>query len=280
MLAAVLCLSSSRPARALEAVIDDFSDASALTEFVPDMNVLQDTLGSTVRNDTGLNKVIGGTRQLTLIATELDFPGLDYIVAGALLMPVNFFEYNSRDGADGSMELLYDANGSGLNTSLSFAQGIQVVIREADIASVALPGLDVTVTLVDNNMVSASQTQTITVPVTANAPLALNYAFSSFTGIDLDHIFSIEIALEPQRAGDLRLNLIGTFGTPLLETICDDGIDNNNNGLTDCQDPNCLSFPACHAEYAPTMSASGLLAAAAMLVLIAYVALRRGQARR
>ena len=273
MLAAVLFLSSARPVRAREAVIDNFTDATALTSFVPDANVLQDTLGSTVRNDTGLTKVIGGTRNLTLTATELDIPGLDYIVAGVELLPINFFEYDSRTGADGSMELLYDANGSGLNVSLGFAQGIQVIIREADIAAVEPPGMDVTVTLVDGNMVAASQTQTLTMPVTADAPLPLNFPFSDFAGIDPDNIFSISIVLKPQLAGDLRLNLLGTFGTPLLETICADGIDNNNNGLTDCQDPNCSSFPACRAEHAPSMSASGLLAG------IAAVTLRRGTSK-
>lgn len=279
VLAMFLALGGARPAVGAEAVIDDFTDATALTTFVPDMNVLQDSVGSTVRDDTGLMQVIGGTRSLTVEATFLLFPIADYIVAGVSLMPINFFEYNSRTGADGTTELLYDANGSGLNASLGFAQGIQVVILEADIAAVTMPGMDVTVTLTDGNMVSASQTQTVTMAVSPMTPLPLDFPFSGFAGIDPDNLFSVRIALDPQQAGDTRLSLLGTFGTPLLETICDDGIDNNNNGLTDCQDPDCVLFPGCARHPAPAMSPLGVLIAALGLSMVAWTALRRLRAR-
>lgn len=276
---AMLLLLGQRPARAAEAVVDDFTDATALTTFVPDENVLQDSIGSTTRNDTGLTDVIGGTRTLTVTATELDIPGLDYIVAGVSLLPVAFFEFNTRSGATGTTELLYDANGSGLNAMLGFAQGIQVVIREADIAAVTPPGMDVTLTLTDGNMVTVSQTQTVTMPVSAMAPLALDFPYSTFAGIDPDNLFSIRLFLAPQKAGDTRLNLLGTFGTPLLETICNDGIDNNNNGLTDCEDPDCRTFPACVRHPAPALSPAGGTAAAALLLLVAFAALRRSRSR-
>lgn len=271
----LLLAAGERPASAAEAVIDNFTDATALTTFVPDMNVLQDTIGSTVRDDTGLTQVIGGTRTLTVTATSLGFPGLDYIVAGVSLMPINFFEYNSRTGADGSTVLLYDANGSGLNAMLGFAQGLQVLIREADLAAVMMPGMDVTVTVTDGNMVTASQTQTVTMAVSAMAPLALDFPYSGFTGIDPNNIFSIQITLDPQEAGDTRLNLLGTFGTPINETICDDGIDNNNNGFTDCQDRDCILSPACETRRAPAMSPLGFGLAAAVLALVAHLAMRR-----
>ena len=278
-LAMLIAVSGARPAAAAEAVIDDFTDATALTTFVPDMNVLQDSIGATTRDDTALMAVIGGTRTLTVDASFLDFPGLDYVVAGVSLLPISFFEYNSRTGADGATELLYDANGSGLNAMLGFAQGIQVVIREADIAAVAMPGMDVTVTLTDGNMVTASQTQAVTLPVDPSSPLALDFPFAGFAGIDANNLFSVAVRLDPQLAGDTRLNLLGTFGTPLLESICDDGLDNNNNGLTDCQDPNCIFFPACERHPAPALSPAGVLVAALLLALIARIALRRTRAR-
>lgn len=278
--AMLLVAGSQRPAAAAEAVIDNFTSATAATAFVPDMNVLQDTVGSTVRDDTGLTDVIGGTRTLTVTAASLDIPGLDYIVAGVQLMPVNYFEYNTRTGADGSTVLLYDANGSGLNASLGFAQGLQVLIREADLAAVMMPGMDVTVTITDGNMVTASQTQTVTLAVTPMAPLPLDYPYSGFTGIDPDNIFSIQITLDPQKAGDTRLNLLGTFGTPINETICDDGIDNNNNGFTDCQDRDCVLFPGCETRRAPAMSPFGFGIAAAVLALVAHLALRRTRVQR
>lgn len=279
VLAMLLALGGARPGVAAEAVVDNFTSATALTTFVPDMNVLQDTVGSTVRDDTGLMQVIGGTRSLTVEAISLDFPIADYIVAGVSLMPINFFEYNSRSGADGTTELLYDANGSGLNASLGFAQGVQVLILEADADATTPPGMDVTVTLTDGNMVSASQTQNVSLPVSPMTPLPLDFPFSGFAGIDPDNLFSIRIALDPQKAGDTRLSLLGTFGTPLFESICDDGIDNNNNGLTDCQDPDCVLFPGCARHPAPAMSPIGFLVAALGLSLIAWTALRRIRAR-
>jgi len=258
---------------AAEAVIDNFTDASALTTFVPDMNVLQGSVGSTVRNDTGLNEVIGGTRNLTVTATAIGFPGVDYVVSGVSLMPVNFFEYNSRPTANGSVTLLYNANGAGLGTDLAFAQGIQVVIREADLPAVT-PGMDVTVTLTDSNMVSASQTQTVLLPVMAMSPLLLDYPFSGFAGVDESDLFSIRIQVDPGEAGDMRLNLLGTFGTPLTETICDDGIDNNNDGFIDCRDKDCVTFPPCGLK-APALSPTAMIAAFALLSLIAFGAIRR-----
>jgi len=259
---------------AAEAIVDEFSDASNLTAFVPDTNVLRNSLGSTVRVDPGLNNVIGGARELTVTATALAVPGLDYIVVGANLTPDTFFEYNSRSGADGSTSLRYDGNGSGLNAYLAFAQGIRVLIREADAAAVSLPGMAVTVTLTDGSMASASQTQTLLVPVLASAPLALDYLFSAFAGVDPSDLFSIEVALDPQVAGDTRLQIIGTFGTPPLETTCNDGIDNDNDGFIDCRDPDCITFTPCGLK-APVLSPTAATIAFVLLSLIGLGALRR-----
>lgn len=274
-LAMLVIMGNQRTAQAAEAIIDNFTSATALTTLVPDMNVLQDVVGSITRADSGLTDVIGGTRTLTLTATSLDIPGLDYIVAGVSLMPINFFDYNSRDGADGSTVLLYDANGAGLNAMLGFSQGIQVVILEADIAATAPPGMDVTVTLTDGNMVSASQTQTVTLAVSPMTPLSLDFPFSGFGAVDPNSIQSIRIGLDPQKAGDARLTILGTFGTPLIETICNDGIDNNNNGVTDCQDRDCVLSPDCAARRAPAMSPLGFAIAAGVLALVALAAMRR-----
>jgi hypothetical protein len=43
----------------------------------------------------------------------------------------------------------------------------------------------------------------------------------------------------------MQLAGMRTFGTPMNETVCDDGIDNNNNGYIDCADVDCESFPGC-----------------------------------
>lgn len=273
--AAVLTL-ALRPlgAVAAEGVIDAFDMATDQTVYITNTNVLQFTIGSTTRVDGPFADVIGGYRQFELTATSLVGP--DFIVSGIVLPPVPFLEYNTTAEADGKVAVLYDRNGSGLSTFLAYAQGIQVLILEADAAAVAMPGLDITVTLTDASQNSAQVTETVTIPVTAMAPLALTFPFTSFTGVDAGNLFSIRVEMEPQEAGDLRVQNITTFGTPLTETSCDDGIDNNNNGFTDCRDQNCVPSPDCMTQ-APAMSPVGLVAALLLVSGIGLLAMRRAR---
>jgi hypothetical protein len=233
---------------AAEAPIDLFTDASALTQYVPDTNVKQDTVGSAVRVDPNLSGVIGGTRELTVTMTAAMFPGLDAIVAGVSDPPLQLFQYASSAGADGSIELRYDRNGNGLNASLVFAMGLRITILSADLTCVT-PGLDVTVTLTDSFLTTAASTQTVLLPVSPGMPLALDFPFTAFAGVDPISLFSIQIGVAPEPSAlggcDMQLAGMRTFGTPMNETVCDDGIDNNNNGYIDCADVDCESFPGC-----------------------------------
>jgi hypothetical protein len=273
--AAVLSL-SLRPmvAAAAEGVVDAFDMATMQTLFIPNANVLQLSIGTTTRVDGPFSDVIGGYRQLEVTATSLIGP--DFVVSGIVLPPVPFLEYNTTSQATGNVAVVYNRNGSGLFTYLAYAQGIQVLILEADAAAVAMPGLDITVALTDANENTAQVTQTVTIPVTAMAPLALTFPFTSFPGVDAGNLFSIRVDMKPQEAGDLRVQNITTFGTPLTETSCDDGIDNNNNGFTDCRDQNCVPSPDCMTQ-APAMSPFGLAAALLLVSGIGLIALRRAR---
>lgn len=271
VVALVLSASSSFAA---EAQVDAFIDASAQTALVVNTNVLQNTVGSTVRVDPNLNGVIGEVRELTVTA-DLISSGADFVVSGVFVAsPTGTLQYSSTSGADGSITLLYDRNGSGLNAFLEFAMGIRVQVLGADIPAVMLPGMDVTVTLTDGAMSPVSVTQTVTLPVMSMAPLDLDFPFSSFAGIDPASLFAIQVFVDPQQAGDMQLGPIQTFGTPLIENICDDGIDNNNNGFIDCADTGCIQFPGC-AILAPAMSPVGTAAALALLAAIGAAAIVR-----
>lgn len=259
------------PLPAAEAPIDLFSDASAATLYVQNANVARTMLGTTVRVDPNLAGVIGQVRELSVILTAIDAG--DFLTAGIAPMPVSLFDYITSSTAQGAAELLFDANGNGLNAYLAFAQGIEVNIIGADAAAVAPPGLGITVTLTDGNMNTASSTQVVFLAV-VGPPLPLQFAFTDFAGVDPANLFSIKVAINPQVAGDVRLDYIQTYGTPLEETICDDGIDNNNNGFIDCADQNCLLFPGC-ANQAPALSPTATAMALAMLSLIALGGFRR-----
>ncbi|MGH3580874.1 MAG: hypothetical protein ACRDUX_05230 [Mycobacterium sp.] len=258
-------------APAAEAPIDLFTDASAATLYVQNVNVARTMVGTTVRVDPNLAGVIGQVRQLDVILNAIDAG--DFLTAGIAPMPVSLFDYITSSTAEGAAELTFDADGSGLNAYLAFAQGIEVLILGADLAAVAPPGLGITVTLTDGNMNTASSTQTVLMAVMMT-PLPLQFAFADFAGVDPANLFSIKVAITPQVAGDVRLDYIQTYGTPLDETICDDGLDNNNNGFIDCADQNCLLFPGC-ANQAPALSPTAMGIALGMLSLIALGGFRR-----
>ena len=264
-------------AGAAEEPIDRFSDASALTQYVEDVNVKQATVGSTTRIDSGLSGVIGGTRELTVIMTAAMVPGLDAVVAGVQFPLLQLFRYTSSAGADGQAVLLYDRNGNGLNAMLAFAKGLQVTIVAADLTCVT-PGLDVTVTLTDSFLTTVSSTQTVLLPVAPGMPLALNYPYSAFAGIDTNSLFSIAVTVDPQASAlggcDLQVADISTYGTPLDETICDDGIDNNNNGFIDCADIDCNTFPGCP-HPVPALSPAALGGALVVLASLGLIGILR-----
>ena len=214
ILMVAIAVATSTAAAAIETTIDGFTDAGAQTLFVTNTNILQNAVGSTTKTDVGLTGVLGGSRQATVAATALAAPVLDFIVAGVVLPPVPFLEYNSTADGDGSVTLRYDAASSGLNANLEAAEGIRLTILEADLAAVALPGLDVSITLTDGFATTVTVTQTVTLPVMAMAPLDLDFPFASFAGIDPASLQIIQVIIEPQVAGDVRLGPIRTYGTP------------------------------------------------------------------
>jgi MYXO-CTERM domain-containing protein len=59
--------------------------------------------------------------------------------------------------------------------------------------------------------------------------------------------------------------------------FCIDGIDNDNNGSTDCADEACASLPLCTAT-APAASPPGMIMLALMLALIGLLGLSRSRA--
>lgn len=232
-------------AAAVEVTIDDFSDAQN-TLLIPAVQLLQTTVGSQQQMDSGVTGVIGGVRKLTLTASEIDDPNPmnpDNVNVGVVSL-FSRFAYISSAGADGDFVLLYDRAGFGLNAVLSHAQGIKIDIREADPAAVT-PSMKVIVTLNDGfTSVTASKTTDEVCIVFPCQPLLFSFS-GDFPGVSPKRIFSVEIAVDPGKAGDMRLGPIETYGTPDIETICDDGEDNDNNGFTDCADAACAKFIKC-----------------------------------
>jgi hypothetical protein len=274
------------PVSAVEETIDDFTDANLPGSLLcvptapkPECPLNSFNLGVFVANssnsvtDAGLSAVIGGARGLTVSVASCSFCGMgafdDRVVAGADPAPMGLFCFNSTASADGSFELLYNAAGAGLDASLSFAEGIRVVVANIDASSFPF---SVTVTLTSG----ANSAQTVqTLPNMAPLPsdVMLDFAFASFTGIagiDLDHLSSIRILVDPSTAADLQVQHIETYGTPEMETDadCENGVDDDNDGVADCNDPDCVGqSPNCAAP-APALSPRSTVALLGLLASI------------
>ena len=59
---------------------------------------------------------------------------------------------------------------------------------------------------------------------------------------------------------------------------CGDGVDNDQNGLTDCADPSCFPIGPCSAP-TPTTSQNGLIATVLLLLVVGGLAITRRQVR-
>lgn len=221
---------------AAQTLIDDFSAVGASTGDPP--GVVRTTVGTTTVTDTGLAGVIGGARTLTVTATAIA-GGSPQVRAGVIPLS-QVLTYSSTVLANGLVVLRYDANGVGLGADLSLGDGIQFD-AVADLSS--LP-YDVAVTL-DDGMVADTVIQSVVV----GGLQTLQFPYSSFTGVDLTNVFSIEISFDPNLAGDLEVAApIETYGEPFCGDGAVDGneqCDDGNVVFGDGCDPPCLFSAAC-----------------------------------
>lgn len=63
----------------------------------------------------------------------------------------------------------------------------------------------------------------------------------------------------PSPYGDLVVNASGTVSAFDIEWVCDDGFDDNGDGLVDCDDPACAGTPECFTCLVPDVDLGSLL---------------------
>lgn len=279
-LAMGVALAVARSATAAEVTIDNFSQATN-TAFIFGTQVEVDMTGqSKTVSDAGLTGTIGGVRQLTVTASSVTGSMSEQVVAGIdpIGPPIRLC-YQATQMADGLVELVYDEGGSGLVPGdLHHAMGIEVDPIFADTASIPY---SIKVTLVDSGNNSGSSVQTgngnMGMLCSLDCP-AMLFPFTDFPGVNPRQIRSITIQVDPSggagQAADFSLGPISTYGTPTVETICDDHEDNDNNGLTDCADPACARALNC-IETAPLLSTGMISALIGMLGIVGFVGLGR-----
>jgi len=192
-----LAVASSAPA----ATIDLFSSTADGLPYV----LTRNTVGSLQGVQTGLADVIGGARDLVVAASSMALPGIDTVQAG-VYPAAGVFDYSSSAGADGSLHLLYDANGAGLNADLSGDVFLAVDFTHFDMAG-GEPM--VVVVAIESGLGSSLQFQTLTAP----GPQTLTFPYADFVPsgqLDLASVQSIFVGFEPYQAVDFRLDAIRT----------------------------------------------------------------------
>lgn len=195
--ASVTCLLIGTPA--LGVVIDDFKSGASPTA---PRAVSHRRIGTMSATDPKLSGVIGGVRRVSVTVTSLQIPDLDTVTAD-ILPGLGVFDYASSNGADGRVDLTYDAGGGGLNADLSKEKAIVVDVAETD--SSAVP-YTVSVKLSDASGRSVDSTQSVSSP----GPRQLQFLLTSFKTLNLRNVRSIALGINPGRAGDFQLNQVRT----------------------------------------------------------------------
>jgi hypothetical protein len=163
-------------------------------------------VGTRQVTESRLASVLGGGRHVRVTATRVQFESVDVI--SAIVVPESaVLSYESSSGADGTVDLVYDGGGSGLNANLTGDRGIVIDIADADVAAVPYA---VTATLTDRGGRAASSTQTISTP----GPNQVVFPLTSFRGVSANSIGTIAIRIDPAEGGDLRVNSVRTLGRP------------------------------------------------------------------
>jgi len=214
-LCTLVCAATATPAPAV--LIDDFQEATN-TKSIPPTQVTETVQGSsTSATDTGLPGVVGGVRTVVVSASLIGDPS-EYVNAGVDTFSTAIC-YNSTDNADGSVALIYDKGGLGLDLDLSEESGLLLIPLGVDPGS-GTGEISYTLTLEDSvhNVVSSSITNTEVCIGTSCHPIHI--PFANFLGIDLRHLFRVTLTLDPSPAADVALATVVTYGshlgTPLL----------------------------------------------------------------
>jgi hypothetical protein len=197
---ASLCFGAFTAPLTAGVIIDSFDSIAAPNPWPVELN----DEGIQTVFESGLS-VLGGTRQTHIEVFAVGIPGVDFvsvnIAAGAGL-----FDYNSTVEADGSVSLLYNAGGAGLNANLQSQFGIAIEFTEFDFAGqVPMP---VSITISDG-----TSEATHTLSLTPFGPHTLTFTFADFANfgqIDLASVQSVLVEFHPAIGVDFRIAQIMT----------------------------------------------------------------------
>jgi hypothetical protein len=93
-------------------------------------------------------------------------------------------------------------------------------------------------------------------PVACYDPKGATSGSHTFVDLPAGQYYLITQPFEPKGQGPITV----TLSTPTMKEICNNGVDDNGNGLIDCADPDCASAPNCiNMECTPDFNVGALV---------------------
>lgn len=206
----MLTIAAATSIASADFVIDDFSDVQEPSQWP----VVRNTLGTTNITESGLIGVLGGVRESSITADFLSTPGLDNATVTAAPTPAGVLDFASTSGAEGSLGLRYDGNGS-LTADLSSEISINLEFLFFDLANTDPLTIEVTITDGGGDSRSGSATLIVDGPQTVSLFIAA-FVENGLGTTELTDIRSIDFDFDGALATDFRIDYIVTVPTPAV----------------------------------------------------------------
>lgn len=205
-------------------ILDDFTVIQGGGEYwslVPSATP-KNTVNSLTKIENGLD-VMGGSR-FTKVDTNpvwVSYSGYTGWVNGNVSGDVWTGSYDGRDGflfmstgssGWGSMALIYDGSGLGLNLNFSPVSTITIALSPDHVGFGKASSLSITLT--DNFSHTATVTKTWNTTQYFSDFFEENFALNQFTGVDLSQIYSLRMNYAGDRSNDVSFDYIATNVAP------------------------------------------------------------------
>ena len=219
----ILCIGSGGVAAQTITVIDEFSTIDPNTPFLTDptswtVNLGEDrgepsnVLDSETIIEQNLDNVVGRERKTIVTSAPRLFNGILFNrdVEATLQTSIAVIDGQAVDGAlglsssfggRGSLSLLYDQNGSGLNLNLSTASLLTLTYKTDHVGEGEPTTFSLTLVDADGNI--HTESFVFSIPTSMTGIQDLDFDLTKYVGVDLTRIYSIQLDYEADIANDI-----------------------------------------------------------------------------
>ncbi len=188
-------------------VIDNFTDymkpvtAPAIDDSPNGWTIQQTSAGQTY-TETGISGVVGGSRKTILYGSDT-IPNIAN-ESKVIVSPYNAFSVSNGIKSYNTLDLVYDANGAGLNLDASSGTKFWANIYFDHLGNQKASKLSLTI--VDGNANTSTVTKSwLNYTIPNPNPQDYVFLFSDFTGIDFSNIYSITLSYGSDYGNDYEI---------------------------------------------------------------------------